>query len=633
MHSLKSDSPFKTVIHSNNFGYSGDPSSSGAPVLPPTAGPSGPFATHNSSFNTELGPFASQTSQAPNQTSFRTLLDEAPGVPRMSSQGQPQMPTVPTSGGPFHSHGSARSGFAPPPLQTMHLGHLGHLVGHLVGHLDRWWVAWVAHKVCKDLLQLMVTLGCIALWSFQSFWMCPLRVACSWTRQKPINFVLWITKGKNWRAVKRFKALTILKCKAWLLRLFQSLKSWACCMPRLCQRQSRFRPDLWKESMYPCCIFAEAGLGVFKVVVQHSPTLATLTSFVPIGPYFLFVTVLVVDRRCWRQFSWIPGFWINGLWPCPVLPVLFLELWLESSYMEHWLDAGRIILLIFHWYLLAKYCDVWADAAHSVCACFSCLHMHRLSSLAWWAVPLAPAKSIVWISGLANHGPTRQGSWKALHGATFTKKDERIFVQFASPKDDESRHIQDIQDIICLGLWASDELKSICSVCSKCWFTTHVRKMLQFDGVCDGMTLDLFFRRSPKTTSCLWHWALRCWRGASSALLARKTNRSRDWGELEDSNAVLIDKLTLAASPAYENIPKLSTPPPVLQLLLLCPAKYNTNADPAMAGISPDRSAVQKRRDSPSITARAKMFAAIGCNYRSHRRPNLGPAWFCGSFS
>lgn len=119
MHSLKSDSPFKTVIHSNNFGYSSDPSSSGAPVLPPTAGPSGPFATHNSSFNTELGPFASQTSQAPNQTSFRTLLDEAPGVPRMSSQGQPQMPTVPTSGGPFHSHGSARSGFAPPPLQTM----------------------------------------------------------------------------------------------------------------------------------------------------------------------------------------------------------------------------------------------------------------------------------------------------------------------------------------------------------------------------------------------------------------------------------------------------------------------------------------------------------------------------------
>ena len=234
-----------------------------------------------------------------------------------------------------------------------HLDHLvGHLVGHLghLGHLDRWWVAWVAHKVCKDhkdLLQLMVTLGCIALWSFQSFWMCPLRVACSGTRQKPINFVLWITKGKNWRAVKRFKALTILKRKAWLLRLFQSLKSWAYCMPRLCQRQSRFRPDLWKESMYPCCI-AEAGLGVFK----SSPTLATLTSFVLIGLHHLCVTFLVVDRRCRRQLSWIPGFWIHGPWPC--LPVMFLELWLESSYMEHWLDAGRIILLIFHWYFISQ---------------------------------------------------------------------------------------------------------------------------------------------------------------------------------------------------------------------------------------------------------------------------------------
>ena len=51
-----------------------------------------------------------------------------------------------------------------------------------------------------------------------------------------------------------------------------------------------------------------------------------------------------------------------------------------------------------------------------------------------------------------------------------------------------------------LSLWASNELKSICSVCSACWFTTHVRKMLQFDGVCEGMTLDSFFRRSPKTT-------------------------------------------------------------------------------------------------------------------------------------
>lgn len=63
--------------------------------------------------------------------------------------------------------------------------------------------------------------------------------------------------------------------------------------------------------------------------------------------------------------------------------------------------------------------------------------------------------------------------------------------------------------------------------------------------------------------------------------------------------------LTLTASPVYQNIPKLSTPPPVLQLLhsfSSCPAtlplhslaytKYNTKADPAMAGISPDRSAV-----------------------------------------
>lgn len=56
------------------------------------------------------------------------------------------------------------------------------------------------------------------------------------------------------------------------------------------------------------------------------------------------------------------------------------------------------------------------------------------------------------------------------------------------------------------------------------------------------------FAGHPRQPGCLWHWALRCWRGASSALLARKTNRSRDWRELEDSNVVLIDKLTLAAS-------------------------------------------------------------------------------------
>lgn len=110
----KSDSPFKTVIHSNNFG--GD-ASRVAPVLPPTAGPtrpSGPFATHNSSFNTELGPFASQNS-AHNQTSFRTLIDEP-----MNSMGPGagqgfQVPQSAPQVGPFHSQGA---GFAP-PLQTM----------------------------------------------------------------------------------------------------------------------------------------------------------------------------------------------------------------------------------------------------------------------------------------------------------------------------------------------------------------------------------------------------------------------------------------------------------------------------------------------------------------------------------
>eukprot|EP00438_Fugacium_kawagutii_P036762 Skav205318 [mRNA] locus=scaffold3444:227256:228023:+ [translate_table: standard] len=129
----KSDSPFKTVIHSNNFGGPGD-ASRVAPVLPPTAGParpSGPFATHNSSFNTELGPFASQNS-AHNQTSFRTLIDEAPQMnsmgpgmgpmgpmgPGAASQGlQGSVPHSAPQVGPFHSQGSA--GFAPPPLQTM----------------------------------------------------------------------------------------------------------------------------------------------------------------------------------------------------------------------------------------------------------------------------------------------------------------------------------------------------------------------------------------------------------------------------------------------------------------------------------------------------------------------------------
>lgn len=117
----KSDSPFKTVIHSNNFGGPGD-ASRVAPVLPPTAGParpSGPFATHNSSFNTELGPFASQNS-AHNQTSFRTLIDEAPQMNSMGPGAASQRSQIPQSApqvGPFHSQGSA--GFAPPPLQTM----------------------------------------------------------------------------------------------------------------------------------------------------------------------------------------------------------------------------------------------------------------------------------------------------------------------------------------------------------------------------------------------------------------------------------------------------------------------------------------------------------------------------------
>eukprot|EP00435_Cladocopium_sp_Y103_P029198 s968_g7.t1 len=131
----RSDSPFKTVIHSNSLGFSGDASASNrgpAPVLPPTAGPSGPFATHNSSFNTALGPFASQNSQAShNQTSFRTLIDEpAPGVLRMNSQG-PQIPPSAHQGGPFssfHSQGSA--GFAQqsmPPRGPM-MGPMGAMI-------------------------------------------------------------------------------------------------------------------------------------------------------------------------------------------------------------------------------------------------------------------------------------------------------------------------------------------------------------------------------------------------------------------------------------------------------------------------------------------------------------------------
>lgn len=70
MQSGKSDSPFKTVIHSNQMGF-GSGLGPGGPVLPPTAGPAGPFATHNSSFNT-VG--------SRNQ-SFRTVVDEAvPGT-------------------------------------------------------------------------------------------------------------------------------------------------------------------------------------------------------------------------------------------------------------------------------------------------------------------------------------------------------------------------------------------------------------------------------------------------------------------------------------------------------------------------------------------------------------------------
>lgn len=127
------------------------------------------------------------------------------------------------------------------------------------------------------------------------------------------------------------------------------------------------------------------------------------------------------------------------------------------------------------------------------------------------------------------------------------------------------------------------------------------------------------FAGHPRQPGCLWHWALRCWRGASSALLARKTNRSRDWRELEDSNVVLIDKLTLAASPVYENIPKLSTPPPVLQLLLLFLPYSESEIDKA-----------PRIREG---THHQSLPDKIGCDCGSHWRPNLGPAWFCGSFS
>lgn len=95
MQSGKSDSPFKTVIHSNQMGF-GSGLGPGGPVLPPTAGPAGPFATHNSSFNT-VG--------SRNQ-SFRTVVDEAvPGT---------IVPPHTGGGGPSMMHGSMRMSSAGP---------------------------------------------------------------------------------------------------------------------------------------------------------------------------------------------------------------------------------------------------------------------------------------------------------------------------------------------------------------------------------------------------------------------------------------------------------------------------------------------------------------------------------------
>ena len=89
-----------------------------------------------------------------------------------------------------------------------------------------------------------------------------------------------------------------------------------------------------------------------------------------------------------------------------------------------------------------------------------------------------------------------------------------------------------------LGLWVSDELKSICSVCSACWFTTNFTSCCNLMAFAMESHLICSFAGHPGQPGCLWHWALRCWRGASSVLLARKT--------------VMLSSLTLTASPLYE---------------------------------------------------------------------------------
>ena len=120
MHSGKSDSPFKTVIQSGNMGFHGPAPHGPGPVLPPTAGPSGPFATHNSNFGS-TGPCENQ--------SFRTVIDEgAPGpamssmgpMGSMNSRGMPQAPQNPMMSSQVPAaFRSQNAGFAPPPLQTM----------------------------------------------------------------------------------------------------------------------------------------------------------------------------------------------------------------------------------------------------------------------------------------------------------------------------------------------------------------------------------------------------------------------------------------------------------------------------------------------------------------------------------
>lgn len=251
-------------------------------------------------------------------------------------------------------------------------------------------------------------------------------------------------------------------------------------------------------------------------------------------------------------------------------PARFCQSWFWSYDLSlpTW-STGLMPAESFYWYFIDTY---WPDAAHSVCACFSCLHMHRLSSLAWWAVPLAPAKSIVWISGLANHGPTRQGSWKALHGATFTKKDGRIFVQFASPKDDELRHIQDIQDIM-----------AYCRSLGEWWIEVNLFCLLEM----------LIHHKCSQDVSIWWRlWWNHTWLVLSQVTQDNQVVCGIELCVVEEEPAVpcsherrivlgieenwktvmlssLTNWLSQLPSPVYENIPKLSTPPPVLQLLLL----------------------------------------------------------------